>query len=314
MTLVLCVFTALVVALVMERRHRLEVARLETESRSGATAAANAGEALAVDLALRWADERRDGRARRAVARARRLVEQLDLPGDTRGAILLASALPPALVDDRHLALPSATRDILRLRHGGEANPAGRWAGALLPAQVVEMALTLDGVLPGESERVRQQLLSASDLAPSLVQATLARLDELLDLPPADDAMGGLPGVGVVLCVRPNLPEGLSEDRRALVLRATEQRVRARLRPSDRVYLTDDDVIAWLPTARSDDAITLISRLAPALQNVTVADVRVGRIRCRMGSAVGPGDGLRMPDLVGVARDRCGPESNAAAS
>lgn len=305
MVLVVCVLIALTVAWIADQRMRVRMGKVESDAKSAASIATYVGETLAVELALRLADERQEGaRARRVVARARRLADQVELPDDTRGALQLGCALPASLVEDRRLALPAAAREVLRWRRViEEEGVRGEPAGLLPPhVQIGVVAWWFETNAGRGAAALRDDLLTGRvpGLSPQMIQAALARMDDLID-PEEDDAMSGLPGMGIVLCVRPDLPPGGDSVLLNAALRATEVRLRARLRPGDRVYVADCDVIAWLPTAREKDARALVTRLSPGLTSVSVLNVRV---RCLLGAAVAGVDAQRMPDLVTTARMR----------
>lgn len=292
------------VVLVRQREHALLVAS-ERESTLRIASASRAGEALAVELALRWREGVQDQPAetRRAVQRVQLLAGWMDGSAADVAVARLVLALPHRTALDRRVPVPAAVRELSAWRLDGGAAARG---GVLAPAaQLVGMVDLLEARRGQEAAEIRAALEGEDGRGfdPRLVHVVLAHLIEL-DETAGEEALPPPNVSGAVVCVQPRLAEDLGSGEVAPLLRRLEERVRERLRPSDRVYATDRDVIAWLPNAGQADAERVVERLAEALDEVVLPGRPWGPVHCRLASALAGTDGQRLPELVAAARRR----------
>lgn len=284
------------------QRHATALAAAERETTKRIASAARAGEALAVELALRWRDGIEDHavETRRALQRAQLLAGWMDWSAADVAVARLVLALPGKTAQDRRLGVPPHVREIAARR--GEADPGG-----VLPpaAQLVGMVDFLEAWQGREATDIRDALEgeAGARFDARLVHIVLAHLIELDETGARDDApVQGI--TGAVICIHPLLPEDLGSFEVAPLLRRLEEKVRERLRPSDRVYATDRDVVAWLPHAAEPDTARVVERLVVALDEVVLPGRHWGPLHCRVGSAQAGADGDRLPELVVAARRR----------
>ena len=268
------------------------------------------------DLLLWWLDRTPETRAG-DIRCARRLVARVEAIGRVCGvdpgvaqAAAMAAAVPPGMLADPSLPLPEGTRHALHFRHArwdGSGIPPGVRGGAIPAAArllaVGEWFEAHDGMAPGPMSA----LLSAeagSRLDPRLVGSVLAHLDLVLGAGPADAHLGLRVTSGALLVVSPVGFSCLDAEAASSVLAEVEAAIRPRLRPSDRVYRTETEVLCWLSRCDADGALAVRERLDGALRQLVVR--AAGRIvpGCVISVALADVDGTRFADLLEVARGR----------
>ena len=272
--------------------------------------------ALPVELALWWQD-RAGGRAsdraaatRRAVQRIESLAGALELDAPTSYGVQLAVALPPGMLAEEALVLPGPTRRALALRHA-------RWDGSGIPADVRGSQIPIEAQLlavldwlemhDGSAQHSLAALLRAEGgrrFSKALAVLVADRLGELRLTGFAEAASRFRVTDGAILVVT---PAGLAHDppdRQVAILESVQARVRSQIRPIDRAYVTESDVVVWLTGTDANGAIAVRDRLDAALARLTVAGVDVGTLLCSTGVALADTDGTSFTDLLGVARSR----------
>ena len=269
---------------------------------------------LAVELALHVAEKTPiDGELRvprRMVERILLLAQRLPAdPADARAAAL-AAALPPGARSDTRLPLPDTTRAALAWRHA-------RWDGT---GVVTDLA--------GDRIPVAAQLLSAVDwleardgasraalaealryesgraLGPVMTRTMLESLDALLSVSAADAHLGLRVTNGAMLCIAARDPEAIPPALRAPFLAALESRVRERVRPTDRVYCTDSEVVVWLTNTTAEGAVRAAARLEPAVSRVPIPSLQRMEVATRIGVAMADSDANSFTELLAMARLR----------
>jgi GGDEF domain-containing protein len=120
--------------------------------------------------------------------------------------------------------------------------------------------------------------------------------------------------MGSVLVVSPCAPEALPPALRPAFLAALETRVRERVRPTDRVYCTEGEVVVWLSSADADGAMRVVQRLQPVVARVRVPSTQPLEVACRIGAAIADSDATSFSDLLAKARLRGQQASTAAAA
>jgi hypothetical protein len=272
------------------------------------------------DLLLWWLDRtpatNGDIRcARRLVARVEAIARVCGVDPATAQAAAMAAAVPPGMQADASLPLPEATRHALHFRHArwdGSGIPPGIRAGAI-PASARLLAVgewfeAHDGMAPGPMAA----LLSAEAggrLEPRLVGSVLANLDLVLGAGPADAHLALRVTAGALLVVSPVGFACLDAEAAMAVLDQVEDTVRPRLRPTDRVYRNEAEVLCWLPACNADGALAVRGRLDAALRQMVVR--AAGRIvpGCVISVALADVDGTRFAELLEVARGRAREEA-----
>ena len=274
----------------------------------------DASRSLPVDLALWWIEQEAHGAelrsSRRIVARIRVLGRLAAADATATTGAALAAALPPGALRDAALTLPQAARDALAFRHA-------RWDGAGVPsgvqgekipssAQLLALAEWMesrDGASPGSLETgLREE--AGKRFSPSLAHSAAANLRELLAVAPPDAHMGLKVTSGTLVCVTPDGLDGHAEAARVATMAEIERRVRAKLRPSDRVYRTDRDIVVWLAHTGPDGAMAATNRMQPTLDAVPVAGTVGVTISCSATFALADTDATSFADLLAVARER----------
>ncbi len=269
---------------------------------------------LAVELALHVAEKTPiEGEIRVP----RRMVERILLlaprcgadPGDARSAAL-AAALPPGSRSDNRLALPEGTRSALAYRHA-------RWDGQgvvtdlsgakiPVPAQLLAAVDWLEARDGASREALIQALHfeSGRTLSVQIATAMAECMDALLQVSAADAHLGLRVTSGAMLCIAAVNADTLPPALLPAFLAALESRVRERLRPSDRVYCTDSEVVVWLTSTPADGALRAAQRLEPIVARVPVPSVQRLEVACRIGVAVADNDATSFTELLAVARGR----------
>ncbi len=269
---------------------------------------------LAVELALHVAERtpcEGDLRVpRRMVERILVLGGRLQAdPSQTRAAAL-AAALPAGAASDTRLPLPLSTRAALTYRYArfdGLGLPPGVGGDALpLSAQLLAAADWLEMRDGASAEALSAAIAEESGrrFAPTMARALLAGLPALLVAGPADGHLGMRVTTGALLVVGAVNPDALAPEMRPAFLAALESRLRERLRPSDRVYCTDADVVAWLSGSTPDGALAAMKRLEPLVARVPVPSIQRVEVACRIGLAVADSDATSFSELLRVARAR----------
>ena len=274
----------------------------------------DASRSLPVDLALWWIEQEAHGAelrsSRRIVARIRVLgrLAMADTASTTGAA--LAAALPPGALRDSTLTLPHAARDALTFRHArwdGGGVPCAK-AGAAIPlsAQILAVAEWMegrDGASPSSLDAgLREE--AGHRFSPALAHNAAANLRELLAVAPPDAHLGLKVTSGTLVCVTADGLDGHAEAARTATMSEIERRVRATLRPSDRVYRTDRDVVIWLPHTGPEGAMAATARMQPALDAVPVAGTVGVTVSCSATFALADTDATSFADLLAVARER----------
>lgn len=279
---------------------------------------------LAVELALHLHDRTpTDGDLRvprRMVERILVLAQTLSAdPADARAAAL-AAALPPGARADTRLPLPDGTRAALAYRHA-------RWDGGgivrdlpggqvPMPAQLLAAADWLE-VRDGAS---RDALVDAARyesgrvFSPPLARALVDAMDQLRSVTSADAHLGLRVTNGAMLCISPRDPESVPLPLRAPMLAVLEGKVRERLRPTDRVYCTDAEVVVWLASTGADGAERAAARLTPVIDRISVPSLTRTEVACRIGVAVADVDASSFTELLSIARARSQTADRVAAA
>ncbi len=269
---------------------------------------------LAVELALHLTERSPvDGDLRvprRMVERILLLARHLDAdPAEARAAAL-AAALPPGARADTRLPLPDGTRAALAYRHA-------RWDGTgivtdlpgghpPLPAQLLAAADWLE-VRDGASHDALVQAVryeSGRAFSPVLARALEERMEALRTVVSADAHLGLRVTNGAMLCIAARDPESVPPALRAPLLAVLEAKVREKLRPSDRVYCTDSEVVVWLSSTNAEGAERAAARLAPVVERVAVPSLARAEVACRIGVSVADVDANSFTELLAVARLR----------
>lgn len=277
--------------------------------------------ALSVDLALWWrARSSTTVEAREEAAGARRNVERiavlarlLHLDPETTAALQLAAAVPPGMLAERDVRLGPTTRAALTLRHA-------RWDGMGIPrgvkgdnipieAQVLGVAdwLEVREGSPAHSLEAGLRAEGGARFGKELAElaATHARTLAAVGSP---EVIGGLRVTrGALLCITPEKLDAIEREggleARQAALRAVEEFVRGRLRPTDRVRCTDREIVAWLKDANADGALAVIKRLEPALRAVPLTG-EIPAVSCTVGVSLADSDATSFAELLSVARGR----------
>lgn len=284
--------------------------KLKEAEEAAAGIAANArqdADTLTVELATRWREEVGDDAlaVRRAVGRIQLLAHWMGLPDDISMAAQLAISLPESAILDRRIALPAGIREVAHWRRASADARNAAAATVPMAAQLVIMVDWLDAWRGQEPEAIREALRGDAGMmfARRLVDVVLAEINDLVHTVREDHPLAGPAATGMVLCVQPDFSQVEAAERAAL-LRTVEERLRQTLRPGDRVYSSENDVVAWLPSAKPGDVDRVIARVSPTLGQVPHPGRGWGRVNCRLAPAVIGDDGQRLPDLVAAARKR----------
>ncbi len=273
--------------------------------------------ALPVELALWWQDRaggqasERAAATRRGVQRIESLAGALGLDEATSYGIQLALALPPGMLAEEHIVLPGPTRRALALRHA-------RWDGNGIPADVRGAQIPIEAQLLGLLDWLEMHDGSPQHGIAAMLQAeggrrfskTLAaliteRLGELRLTGFVEAAARFRVTDGAILVVT---PDGLGQDppdRRSAILGNIHALVRGSVRPIDRAYVTETDVVVWLTGTDAGGAMAVRDRLAKELAEVSFPGIDVGTLACGTSVALAGTDGTSFTDLLGVARSRC---------
>lgn len=279
---------------------------------------------LAVELALHVAEKTPlEGELRvprRMVERILLLAQRLHAdPADARAAAL-AAALPPGARADTRLPLPDGTRLALAYRHA-------RWDGTgvvndlagdriPVPARLLAAADWMEA-RDGASRAALAEALryeSGRALGPDTVTAMIESLDGLLTVNAADAHLGLRVTQGAMLCIAARDPESIPQALRAPFLAALESRVRERVRPTDRVYCTDAEVVVWLGNTTADGAVRAAARLEPAVARVPIPSLQRVEVATRIGLALADSDATSFTELLAMARLRAQKASAVAAA
>lgn len=269
---------------------------------------------LAVELALHVAEKTpMDGELRvprRMVERILLLAPKCDIePADARAAAL-AAALPPGARADTRLPLPDGTRAALAYRHArwDGAGVVNDVRGAKIPiaAQLLAAADWLESRDGASRDALVEALRfeTGRTFSPRMAAAMAACMEGLLQVSAADAHLGLRVTNGAMLCIAAVNPETLPPALLPAFLAALESRVRERLRPSDRVYCTDSEVVVWLTSTPADGAMRAAQRLEPIVARVPVPSLQRLEVACRIGVAVADNDATSFTELLGVARTR----------
>ena len=124
-------------------------------------------------------------------------------------------------------------------------------------------------------------------------------LPALLSVASAGAHLGLRVTSGAMLCITPCDPDALPASLRPAFLAALETRVRERVRPSDRVYCTESEVVVWLSRTDADGAQRVAQRL---------------EVSCRIGAAIADSDATSFSELLQKARVRAQRASTTAAA
>ena len=269
---------------------------------------------LAIELALHVAERtpcEGDLRVpRRMVERILMRGARLDADPAAVRAAALAAALPPGATADTRLPLPDGTRAALAFRHArfdGLGLPPGvGGAGVPLPAQLLAAADWLE-MRDGASQEAMVAAIadeSGRRFSPTLASNLVGAIDGLMVAGPTDGHLGMRVTSGALLVVGAVNPDAVANSMRPAFLAALESRLRERLRPADRVYCTDTDVVAWLSSTTPDGAIAAMKRLEPLVARVPVPSIQRMEVACRIGLAVADSDATSFSELLRVARAR----------
>ncbi|MBM4369102.1 MAG: hypothetical protein FJ102_23005 [Deltaproteobacteria bacterium] len=208
------------------------------------------------------------------------------------------------------MPLPDGTRAALACRHArfdGLGLPPGvGGAGVPLPAQLLAAAdwlETRDGASP---EAIVAAIAEESGrrFSPTMASTLVGAIDGLMVAGPTDGHLGMRVTSGALLVVGAVNPDAVEGTMRPAFLAALESRLRERLRPSDRVYCTDTDVVAWLGPTTPEGAIAAMKRLEPLVARVRVPSIQRMEVACRIGLAVADSDATSFSELLRVARAR----------
>lgn len=272
--------------------------------------------ALPVELAVWWQD-RAGGRASERAAATRRALHRIEILAGPLGldeaesyGVQLAVALPPGMLEEQEVVLPGATRRALAYRHA-------RWDGSGIPADLAGAKIPVEAQLlaaldwlelrDGTPEHALAGMLKAEGgrrFSRALAGVIAERLGELRLTGFTEAAARFRVVDGALLCVTPEGLEHDPADRRQTILEAVYARVRAGVRPIDRVYLAETDVVVWLSGVDAEGAIAVRDRIAGLLQSLSISGVEVGHIGTAIGTALADTDGTSFTDLLAVARER----------
>jgi hypothetical protein len=269
---------------------------------------------LAVELALHVAERTPvEGELRiprRMVERILLLGRRIDADPSEIRAAALAAALPAGASADSRLPLPDGTRAALanrHARHDGLGLPPGIAGSKIpVPARLLAAADWLESRDGASEEALAAALADEAGrrFDPAMVKQMLAVLSALLAAGPADGHLGMRVTHGALLCVAAANPDAVPLHMRGAFLAALETRVRERLRPTDRVYCTDAEVVVWLSGASADGAIAVVRRLEPIVARVAVPSIQRLEVACRIGLAAADTDATSFSELVQTARAR----------
>jgi hypothetical protein len=229
--------------------------------------------------------------------------------GEARSAAL-AAALPPGARADGRLPLPDGTRAALAARHArwDGAGVVSDLAGDAIPiaAQLlaaVDWMETRDGAsVDALREALRYE--AGRTFSPTLARVMAESLPALLSVASVGAHLGLRVTTGAMLCIKPCDPDALPAALRPAFLAALETRVRERLRPTDRVYCTEAEVVVWLNGTDADGAMRVTQRLGPVVERVVVPSIQRLEVACRIGAAVADSDATSFSDLLARARLR----------
>lgn len=272
--------------------------------------------ALPVELALWWQGAG-GGRAaermatlRRATQRVEAVARAMGLGADLIGAVQLAIALPPGILAEPGVALPMPTRRALSFRHA-------RWDGTGIPNDMKGDAVPIEAQLLSLADWLElydgspAHTLTASLVAekggrfsPDLVRVAAERLADLRVSSFHDVSSRFRVTQGALLVVTPEGLEHDPEPRREQVLAALDRKLRALVRPTDRVYCTDQDVVVWLGGVDAQGAMGALRRIEPAVTRLPVPEIEVGSVACGASLALADTDATSFTELLAVARDR----------
>ena len=298
-----CVFGGIAGAFLSRRDRQNERIREDERTRQ-----------LAVELALHVA-ERTPVEGELRVPR--RMVERILLLGGRLGlesadvrAAALAAALPAGASADTRLPLPDGTRQALGWRHAREDGlglpPTSATSPMPMPAQLLAAVDWLEMRDGASVEALGSALRDEAGhrFSAKLVATMLACLPKLLAAGPADGHMGMRVTAGALLCISAANPDAVPVTMRPAFLAALETRVRERLRPSDRVYTTEGEVVIWLSGCTAENAVSVMHRLEPLIAHVPVPSIQRLEVACRIGIAVADTDATSFTELVQTARAR----------
>lgn len=276
---------------------------------------------LSVDLALWWrahtstsVESREEAAAaRRSVERIGVLARMLALDPQTTAAVQVAAALPAGMLSESSVRLGPVTRSALTLRHArwdGQGIPRGVGGGSIpLEAQVLTVADWLE-TREGSPPHALEAGLRAEGghrLDPNLADLAAAHARQLAAVGSPEEISGLRVTRGALLCITPDGLDAVQRegglDARHAALRAVEDLVRSRLRPTDRVRCTDREVVAWLKDANADGALAVLRRLEPALKAVPLTG-EIPAVACFVGVALADADATSFAELLSVARGR----------
>lgn len=298
----------ILVSVAWRRDHRRLQTRLLDDART---------RALPVELALWWQDRaggkasERAAAARRAVQRVEVLARCLDLPEATSYGIQLAVTLPPGMLEENAVMLPGPTRRALSFRHArwdGSGIPTdARGAGIPVEAQVLSLLdwLEMNDGAPVHSLTAMLVAEGGHRFSKDLASLGGSRLAELRLTAFAEAASRFRVTDGALVVVT---PEGLDQDtdeRRQRILQALEAEARDMVRPTDRVYGTEQDVVIWLTGTNADGALAALRRIEPRLSALAIPEVEVGKLRCVTAVALADTDATSFSELLTVGRERC---------
>lgn len=279
---------------------------------------------LSVELALHLAESSPvDGDLRvprRMAERILLLSARLELdPADARAAAL-AAALPPGAHANTRLPLPDGTRAALAARHArwDGAGVINDLAGDAIPAaaQLLTAADWLETRDGASADALREALRQESGrtFSPRMARAMSESLQALLSVASAGAHLGLRVTSGAMLCITPCDPDALPASLRPAFLAALETRVRERVRPSDRVYCTESEVVVWLSRTDVDGAMRVAQRLEPVVSRVVVPSIQRLEVSCRIGAAIADSDATSFSELLQKARVRAQRASATAAA
>jgi hypothetical protein len=272
--------------------------------------------ALPVELALWWQDRgggkasERAAATRRSVHRIQTLARPLGLPDDVSYGIQLATALPPGMLAENDVALPTPTRRALAFRHA-------RWDGSGIPSDARGSAIPIEAQIlalldwlevhdgsPAHAVTATLVAEGGGRFSKELVALAAERLAELRLSGFAEAASRFRVTDGALVVVLPEGLDGVDLARREDILRAVDAKVRAMVRPTDRVYCTEQDVVVWLGGTNAEGAMAALRRFDPQLKSLPVPAIEVGTLRCATAVALADTDATSFTALLAVARDR----------